>query len=677
MYHLFNSLSQVKGIGPNLATTFAQRQLTTVKDLLTFLPLRYEDRSQRVTISQLQPKQLVTFSATVVSTSNFYRGRRSIQSAVVKDETGKIKLMWFNNRFVLSKLITGKNFLFSGELGDRGVMVQPVVEDDKIDTIHTDRLVPIYSTIPDVKQGNLRRLLYEILQHLEPIPDPVVAQTETPVLDLTTSFHQLHFPDTPEKVVAARERLALEELLGLIKKSQDIKNSWEKEANAPAITLQPVTQPSRWEYLPSSIPFELTADQLKVTQEIFHDLQQPYAMNRLLVGDVGSGKTVVAGLAALQMILNQHSAALIAPTRILAEQHFATLKHLFPDVSLTLVTSQNKLTAKEVTLVSQNQDPTLYIGTHALLTHLAMIKPGLIIYDEQHRFGVNQRSEALNLPYSSHILTMSATPIPRSLMLTIFSHLSLSTIDELPAGRKPTKTWVVPKAKRDDAFTWIAKELSSNKKGKTQNQAIVVCPFIDPSNALALENVAAVNDTYEKLIKFYKAEKLNYIPKIGLLHSRLKKTDQAEVIEKLYAGKIDLLVTTPIVEVGVDLPKASIIVIEAADRFGLASLHQLRGRVGRAGQQGYCLLFSSDKESPRLEKFSQLHKGSQIAELDLEYRGAGDIFGTQQHGFDQLQFASWANTELISQARKVFEKLPSTNQPLFYQKMAAQTPLSN
>ena len=309
----------------------------------------------------------------------------------------------------------------------------------------------------------------------------------------------------------------------------------------------------------------------------------------------------------------------------------------------------------------------------AVINRLADIQPALIIYDEQHRFGVKQRSQASELPYSPHILTMSATPIPRTLMLTIFAHLQLSTIDELPAGRLPIKTWVIPEKKRQDSYTWIAEELARN-----QAQAFVVCPFIDPSRTEALENVAAVTDKYQELQEFYQSH--SPTPKLALLHGKVAKTEQNQIIDQLRAGESDILVTTPIVEVGIDIPTANIIVIEAAERFGLASLHQLRGRVGRGGQQAYCLLFSrSQKAHERLEKFSKMTLGSEVAELDLQYRGAGDIFGTEQHGFDELRFASWANVELISQARQIFEQLP-TNHDLFFTPKEQETsdqPLAN
>jgi ATP-dependent DNA helicase RecG len=668
MYSLETPLSLVKGIGPKLAETLALRQMWRIKDLLVFVPLRYEDRSAHVTIRQLLDggaADLVTLQARVHSTGNYYKGRRSIQSATISDETGKLKLMWFNNRFIIDKLKRGQEYLFSGKLNDRQMMIQAVVEDVKDDTIHTGRLIPLYSTLSLIKQGTLRRILKHILDNLDAIEDPL-GTIAIEFLPLLTCVNALHFPDTEDHIIRARERLALEELLALMQKSHRIKDEWAAGKRAVEVKVSS-------ELVPATIPFELTSAQVRAVDEIVKDIQSSVPMNRLLVGDVGSGKTVVAGIAGRQIILNGRSTALVAPTRILAEQHAETLAKLFPDLEIELVTAGTK--TKKIVEISAT--PKLYIGTHALINRLPAIKPGLVIYDEQHRFGVAQRSAAEEYfnslkNFFPHILTMSATPIPRSLMLTIFSHLNLSVIDELPKGRLPIKTWVVPETKRADSYRWILEQLQI-----TNGQVLVICPFIDPSNSLALENVAAVKDIFASIETAFPKVK------VAMLHGRMKKTEQSQITEQLYKQEIKVLVTTPIVEVGVDLPAAAIIMIEAAERFGLASLHQLRGRVGRAGQQAYCLLFSSSKSTDareRLAKFSQITKGSELAELDLQHRGAGDIFGTQQHGFDNLRFASWANFELISQARQLYDQLEvnSSWQPFLAIKQASDiVPLAN
>jgi ATP-dependent DNA helicase RecG len=379
-------------------------------------------------------------------------------------------------------------------------------------------------------------------------------------------------------------------------------------------------------------------------------------MNRILIGDVGSGKTIVAGLAARQLILQGETVFLIAPTRLLAQQHFDTLTAFFADIAIELVTAATNKPKKKTVTASASTNarqatPKLLIGTHSLFSRIATEQPSLIIYDEQHRFGVVQRSLADK--HSAHILTMTATPIPRTLLLTIFSHLNVSVIDELPANRIPTKTWLLTETKREGLYEWL---LNQTQATKTGFQTLIVCPFIDPSNAASLENVAAVTDYYEKM-----QARLGSQLTVALLHGRQAKVEQQGIVQRLFAKEIDVLVTTPIVEVGLDLPQASAIVIESAERFGLASLHQLRGRVGRAGQQGYCALFTSSRPAQtireRLKAFSETTNGQQLAELDLTNRGAGDLFGTQQHGFDRLRFASWSNVELIHQAQTLASML--------------------
>ncbi len=705
MYSLDTPLETVKGIGPILAEKLKSQNFFKLKDLLLFLPLRYSDRSEIVKISDLEKDKLVTFKAKLKSISGFYKNRRRMDTAVMEDETGKIKLMWFNNKFISKSLIVGETYMISGKLNDRGTITQPTVEIDKPDTIHTGRLVPFYSSTIDIQQGSLRRILRHTTTQLNTNQKTEIDENSKAVVD---AIIQLHFPDSEESIISARETLALEELLSLIKVSEKIKLHWKNIKSAEKISL-------REPIIPVSIPFKLTNAQKRSTDEILKDLQSSTPMNRVLIGDVGSGKTVVAGIAAQQVLNCGHSVAFGAPTKILAEQHLETLTKLFPKIDLVLLTGKSKFSEKPKSDNSKDnssgasETPKLFIGTHAVINKLSKINPGLIIYDEQHRFGVKQRSsggdigggtnigDSNNIGNSTnngngsnfrpaknstpHTLTMSATPIPRSLMLTIFSHLKVSFIDEMPAGRKTTKTWIVPEEKREASYEWIWNELTENSDGLQKNKSngklvLIICPFIDPSNHEAFENVASTKETYENVKKYFSKKSSQKISgktvdkkiRIGLLHGRMKKEEQNEVIKKLYNHEIDILVTTPIVEVGVDLPTASIIVIQTADRFGMASLHQLRGRVGRAGQQGYCLLFSESKSElakKRLEQFSKEHNGLKLAELDLKNRGSGDIFGTTQSGFSQLKFATWTNLELITKAKQTYETLPKNWKPFF------------
>jgi ATP-dependent DNA helicase RecG len=642
MYSLSGKLTNVDGIGPSVAAKLATKNIHTIQDLLLWVPLRYEDRSEQKLIKDLKIDELVTIQAEVTAISNQYRGRRSIQRATIRDHSGALKLIWFNSPYIKDTLVKGQSYFFSGKLNNRGMMTQPKIEKIITDTTHTNRLVPIYSLIPEIKPGNLRRYLKKIVNHLDQIPDKL--STEFSLLPLNQTFKHLHFPDNQELTIQARERLAIEELLSLMQHSAQIKQAWIKEESAHYIQIdQPQTLPE--------LPFTLTAAQERSLSEILTDLQSHTPMNRLLLGDVGSGKTVVAGIASLHTLLNNHHVALIAPTQILAKQHFETFTKLFPKLKLELLTGK---TGKDKFVI--NSQPTLYIGTHAVINKLQQIKPALVIYDEQHRFGVEQRSEISKLAFRPHTLTMSATPIPRSLMLTIFSHLELSVIDEMPKGRKPVKTWLIPEKKRSDSYEWLKKELGENK-----GQALIICPFIDPSEVPEFANVKAVTEVFPKI----KAEFPDHT--VALLHGHLKPQEKEQLTKDLFAQEIDILVTTPIVEVGVDLPAASTMIIESAERFGLASLHQLRGRVGRGGQKAYCLLFPSSTSAEiknRLQVFTQTNDGMKLAEFDLQNRGAGDLFGTEQHGFDQLQFASWTNVELITKARKIFDQLQKNQHQL-------------
>lgn len=660
MYHLSSPLSRVTGIGPILSQTLENAGCKTVLDLLLQLPLRYEDRSQFFAIADAPQDVLFTTKAKVIKLSTYYKNRRPITNARIADDTGSLTIMWFNNSFVKQTLKIGEEYLFSGKINDRKTMVQPAFERAAGDSIHTNRLVPLYSSTMKMKQGSLRRILKNITDNLSKNNDELVEMVgeSSQVMPLSQALTELHFPSEEDNVVHARERLALEELLSLIAHSNTLKAQWEKQTGALPVT---VDEPK----IPTTIPFELTNAQKRCIDEILSDIQKEIPMNRILIGDVGSGKTVVAGSACWHVIKSGYSAALVAPTQILATQHAATFAKMFPDIPVSILTGKEKNSTFE--------GPRLFIGTHAVINKLDKIKPALIIYDEQHRFGVKQRSEAQQIKPFPHILTMTATPIPRTMLLTIFSHLAVSVIDELPKNRIPTKTWVLPESKRPDMYDWILEQLK--EQGKGSFQTLLICPFIDPSNSQALENVASTKERFETVKKYFGSK-----ARVGLLHGRQTQKEKTEIIRNLFDKKIDILVTTPIVEVGIDLPQASAIIIESSERFGLASLHQLRGRVGRAGQQGYCMLFSSSKSAvakKRLQAFSEISKGQQLAELDLQNRGAGDIFGVEQSGFGELRFATWTNFELISLAQKLLPKLGPNWQPLFNFVGNNEGPLAN
>lgn len=649
MYALTTPLVEVKGVGEKIAEALADRGFKTVRDLLLNLPLHYLDRSALGQIKDLTNDRELTFMGEVTSISNFYRRPRSIQSATVKDETGRVKLMWFNNPFILKKIFKGRSYVFSGRLSAKGSVVQPVVAGLGEDSLHTGRIVPVYSGSFGIKVGSLRRIYKEILDYLQVKSAEDLSRLLSdgamikPLAPLAQTLRWLHFPETEEQVVSGKERLALEELLVLIKKSNAIRDEWQKLG----ATSHPVPiKVDSDKLIPPTIPYSLTAAQKRSLDELMVDLAQPRPMNRLLIGDVGAGKTVVAGLAAYHLAQAGQVTALVAPTKILASQHFATLSELFPDLQIVLLSEAQKSDLEQL-----RSSGGVVVGTHAVINRLLELQPSLVIYDEQHRFGVAHRSQTLQLKTKPHVLTMTATPIPRTLMLTIFSHLELSVIDELPPGRKTVETFLTQPKKQADFYEWLEKLLTESP----QAQALIVCPFIEPSETEGFAEIASVESEYEKTKAFFGQRQV-----VGKLHSRLKKTEQKQVIADLFSGQTRILVTTPIVEVGVDLPAATVVAIHNAERFGLASLHQIRGRVGRRREQGYCVLFSASQAETtknRLKTFTKEHRGMKLAEFDLANRGAGDIFGLAQSGEDGLRFANWTNLELISTARQIYNGL--------------------
>jgi len=653
MYQLQDSVLSIKGIGKNLQATLENFNIQQVLDFLLFLPLRYEDRSDIRTIEAIKNLDLdqdktnfLTTKAKVIKWNEYRKGRLLISRATIADTTDQIACLWFNNKFLKNKISIGQEYFFSGRIKD-GTLMQATVEKTDGENIHTGRLVPIYSQLADLKQGNIRRLLAEVLGKLHQSGEA------------EQIFHNLHFPSDPQQVIAARERLALEEMVFLMQKSASYKKQHQEKKAIFSLKTIPQNQIE-------NLPFTLTKAQEKAVAEIMHDLSQKFPMNRLLVGDVGSGKTIVAALPAKAIVQAGQNVCLIVPTKILAKQHFSNLSSIFKEIEFELVDAENKLQTKN------KEKGIFYIGTHALLKQLKTIKPSLVIYDEQQRFGVKHRQLEEHLCQTkrqAHLLNMTATPIPRSLMLSIFSHLDLSHLDQMPNARKIAHTWLVPEQKRENALEWLVKELQAEDPKKSRKkQALIVCPFINPSSYQATENVAAVEDIASNLKKDLQKiyQKLNFPAKtelkIGLLHSQLEKKQQAKIIKQVYQQEIQLLISTPMVEVGVDLPNADIIIIESAERFGLSSLHQLRGRVGRQGQESYCLLFNSkglnqaQANQERLQKFCQEKDGLKLAELDLNNRGAGDLLGYQQSGFANLKFASWTNLKIIEQAKKTLSE---------------------
>lgn len=618
------------------------------EDFLYHIPARYDDFSLISKINKVQPGEVVTIKGTVSEINNeFTKNFKRLQKAEIADETGTIEVVWFNQPYLTKVIHSQDKIALSGKIDwflRRLVLQSPEYEIiNDFPMIHTGRLVPVYPETKGITSKWLRRQTYKLIyenkeQFVEYLPDSTIV--EHSLMKFSDAIEQIHFPKTPFNATRSRQRLSFDELFLLQLSSMDRKYNWNKNLVSNPFNTDKYRNKIS-EFL-NKLPFNLTGAQKRVVEEIFNDLARTKPMNRLLEGDVGSGKTVVSAIAMYLGFLNGFQSVLMAPTEILAQQHYKTILQLLEPfkIKVGLVTGSQKRKIK---------DCDVMVGTHAVLSKgINFDKLGLVVIDEQQRFGVEQRALIRSKGKNPHLLTMTATPIPRTIALTLYGDLDLSILDEMPHGRKQIKTWLVPAEKREKAYTWIEKQIK-----ETKSQVFIVCPFIEESETM--QTVKAANREFENL-------KTNVFKnlKLGLLHGRMKAKEKEEVLNKFRNGKIDILVATPVVEVGIDIPNATIIVIEASERFGLAQLHQLRGRVGRGDKQSYCLLFSESLNIQTLERLKAMEKhniGAELAELDLELRGPGEIYGTAQHGRKMLKIASFSDFDLIQKVRKEAEKI--------------------
>lgn len=646
-------ISSVDGIGPKYAKKLEKLEIKTVEDFLYHIPFRYQDYSEISHIDQFPLGATATIRGEIINFENVYTKKgRKIQVAEIYDGTGKVSAVWFNQPFLARVLPPGTKLSLSGELNwwkKKKAIYGPdyeIIDPDKA-ALHTGRLVPIYHSTGGVSSKWIRSKMYSLLETLELNPPPDFWSEsflkDQNLLPRVASLKKIHFPDTESEAELARARLAFDELVWV--QIQQLYRKLDWQHNQPTHKLK--LYQSKIQQFVDNLPFVLTKSQERSINEILEDLTHETPMNRLLEGDVGSGKTVVAAIAAFLAYLNGKRAVFMAPTQILAEQHYLTLTKLFEKqkTKITLITGARKMDSSKSDIV---------VGTHALLhTTDNLANAAIIVIDEQHRFGVEQRAHLVQKTQTGkvapHVLTMTATPIPRTIALALYSELQLSTLDELPSGRLPIKTWIVPSEKREPAYEWIHTQISEHN-----SQVYVVCPLIEESENELLAEVKAAKAQFEHLQKVFPSHKL------GLLHGKLKASDKNKILDQFREKKIDILVTTPVIEVGVDVPNATIMMIEAADRFGLASLHQLRGRVGRGDKQSYCLLLTqnnSDKTTSRLEALKQTLSGFKLAELDMQMRGPGEILGTRQHGASMLKIASWQDIDLIKKSKTVAEEV--------------------
>jgi ATP-dependent DNA helicase RecG len=650
-------LTSISGIGPKSAETLSRLGLETLGDLLWYLPRRYDDYSQLKTINRLWYGEEVTVIGTVqeIRMRPIRGGSMKLVDAVVSDGSGALRVTWFNQPWIAQQLTPGRAVVLSGRVDQylgKLTMSSPEWEPLERQQLHTNRIVPVYGLTAGVTPKWLRRVVNAVVERYAPrVPDPLPLsiRQSAGVIPLPQALRQVHFPDSTEDLQRAQARLAFDEMLylqlGVLRQKQD----WT------ALTTDPLPVNDGWlERFTSALPYALTGAQQTVLHDLRHDLASGRPMNRLLQGDVGSGKTVVAAGAIGIAAANGGQSALLAPTSILAEQHFQTLRALLPAACsipverIGLLLGSTPESEKEaVRRGLADGSLQVVVGTHALLEDpVGFQRLALAVIDEQHRFGVDQRAQLRSKGGNPNLLVMTATPIPRSLALTLYGDLDVSVLDEMPPGRQPIETRVLRPPERSRAHRFIESQIEQGR------QAFVIFPLIEESEKI--EAKAAVEEQRRLQEEVFPKRK------VGLLHGRMRPDEKDKVMQAFRAGTLHILVSTSVVEVGVDIPNATVMMIEGANRFGLAQLHQFRGRVGRSEHASYCLLLPDTEDeasSERLKAMEASSDGFRLAELDLEQRGPGDFLGTRQSGFAELRLARLTDIHLIEKARREAQRL--------------------
>ncbi len=662
---LAQPVEQLRGVGVRLAELLNKLGVFTIQDALYLTPRRYDDFTLLKPIHRLRPGEIVTIIGTIWDV----RARRTRTNtlalhAVITDGTGKIQATWFNQPWLTNKLKVGMQIVLSGKVEQylgHLTLHAPEWEPLSEELLKTNRIMPVYPLTKGLSSSRIRQIMRDAVEEWSPrMPDPLPEsiRIRRELLALPEALQQVHFPDSQNSLRQARQRLMFDELLLLQLGMLTQRREWREN---PALPL-----PAGPDLLPrfmAALPYQLTGAQQRVIGEIIADIGRDLPMTRLLQGDVGSGKTVVAAAAMVTAAAAGAQAALMAPTEILAEQHFKSLQALLAplEVSVRLLTGSTPAAVREALaeelLSGQAQ---VVIGTHALIQPAVMFQRlGLVVVDEQHRFGVDQRKALRDkgpAGHSPHLLAMSATPIPRTLALSLYGDLDLSVLDEMPPGRQEIKTRWLRSHERERAYAFVRGQI---EKGR---QAYIICPLVEESDSL--DEKAAVAEHHRLQTQVFPDLRL------GLLHGRMKPADKEAVMHDFYDGNIHILVSTTVVEVGVDVPNSTVVLVEGADRFGLAQLHQLRGRVGRGEHASYCLLVADSVQNDSLERLralEQTNDGFLLAEKDLELRGPGEFFGRRQSGLPELRLASLLDAPLLEMARaeawRMWEEDPNLQQP--------------
>ena len=624
----------LKGVGPKTAERFEKLGILTLSDLLCHYPRRYLDFSKPYSIAEAPADTECVVKAEVFAKpgGRILPGGRRMERITAGDDVSSLEITWFNNPYAAQKLELGQEYYFQGIVTGgmlRRQMVNPQVRTDA--QVKSSPFEAVYPQTEGLTSSAIAKCVRQLLPHAELLPDPLPPEMlkKYRLLSKADAVRAIHCPATEEEAFAARRRLIYEELLVLQLGIGRMKNHGAASTGAP---MKKADASPFWE----SLPFSPTGAQRRAVEEILTDMSGETSMNRLLQGDVGSGKTLVAAAAIWACIRAGYQAALLAPTEILASQHAENLNRLLSPFGMrvALLTGGMKAAARRTTLAAIRDDEAdLIVGTHAILSEgVEFARLGLAVVDEQHRFGVRQRGLLAEKAANPHLLVMSATPIPRTLGLLMYGDLDISILDELPPGRKPVKTRCITGKKRADLYGFLDREIDSGR------QVYIVCPAIEDAGGSGLN---AVKSYYEDIAKTYLPDR-----RVGLMHGKLKPKEKAEVMDDFKSGRLDALVSTTVIEVGVDVPNATVMVIENAERYGLSALHQLRGRVGRGAAESWCFLVSdnaSESVQKRLKSLCSTSDGFAVAQYDLETRGPGDFFGSRQHGLPTLQIADLMN----------------------------------
>lgn len=654
MIDLKQNVQYIKGVGPNRVKLLNLLGIYTIEDLISYYPRAYQDRSKIKKIEELQEGEEALIEAVTLSGVSTFKLRRnmSVSKVQVQDDTGRCLITWFNQDYIKSTIHAKEKYKFYGKVTKKigqTEMTSPVF-DKEGENKNTGKIIPVYPTTKKLSENAIRQAIENALMLVEnELEDnlPEYIKKEYELENLETAVKQIHFPTDFNSLTEARKRLVFEELLTFQLALLSLKNQYDNEIRGIKYSKQ-----VKMSDVINILPFKLTKAQLKVLEEIDQDMESDKPMNRLLQGDVGSGKTVVAMISAYKAVKSGYQVAVMAPTTILASQHIVNFNKILNQFGIKCELLVSSLTKKQKNIVLdklKNGEIDIIIGTHALLQENVEFKNlGLVVTDEQHRFGVKQRSIIAGKGNNPDILVMTATPIPRTLAIIVYGDLDISVIDELPPNRKKIDTVAVKENMSDRIISFIKKNVDEGR------QAYIVCPFVDENEEM--EDVKSV----EKLAESYKEEIFKDY-KVEILHGKMKPKEKDKIMQDFKENKISILISTTVIEVGVDVPNANIMVIENAERFGLAQLHQLRGRVGRGEYKSYCILkynSNSGRVRERMKIMTETEDGFKIAEKDLELRGAGEFFGTRQHGLPEFKIANiFEDIKILKQVQELALKI--------------------